>query len=169
MDVINSGSVKSVSSIPSTTSNASSRANSPTPQQQQPLDDISCFLCFGKCSYTLSTTKKNITKVSSNCFLYCSYSYGAASKSSVSSPCSNVPVSCQICKAVVFKYFMINHMKDKHGEENYDLKLDKNELMNLYNFKFKINKKRIGKYLVDKEKKKKKRKIIKIMVKMNEF
>jgi len=53
------------------------------------------------------------------CLIKPSFSYGVASESSRSSPCSNVPIACPLCPAkdtpAVWKYNMKYHMQKMHS------------------------------------------------------
>ncbi|KAF8170125.1 hypothetical protein BJ912DRAFT_837309, partial [Pholiota molesta] len=56
-------------------------------------------------------------KKSQGCQINTTYSYGVASESTKSLPCSNVPISCPKCKKkdpAVWQYFLKNHFEEKH-------------------------------------------------------
>jgi len=58
-----------------------------------------------------------VNSKTSRCANMISFSYGVASMSSESSPCSNVPVKCSLCPndgPAVWRYSMKQHIKEAH-------------------------------------------------------
>lgn len=56
-------------------------------------------------------------RTSKGCLIKMNYSYGIAAKSTASSPCSNMPIHCQICPKTdpaIWKYFIKVHFEEKH-------------------------------------------------------
>jgi hypothetical protein len=88
--------------------------------------DILCGLCLRPsplCQFFLTKGKGangNIrvnSETSRGCLVEMNYSYRIAAESSVSSPCSNVLISCPVClksEPAIWRYFMKGHFKDKH-------------------------------------------------------
>ena len=54
--------------------------------------------------------------ISSNCEYKVKFSLKAAEKSSKSSPCTNRPVNCHLCKVVKWSYNMLGHMRKEHSD-----------------------------------------------------
>ena len=55
--------------------------------------------------------------LSRGCLVKVKYAYHVASKSTASSPCSNVPIQCPLCPnadPVVWRYFMKTHFREVH-------------------------------------------------------
>ena len=60
-------------------------------------------------------SKKVTTNAKSDtCVSFYNFSYGPAIKYSASSPCTNVPVKCDHCEKVVFRYSLRSHYASKH-------------------------------------------------------
>ena len=54
--------------------------------------------------------------ISSNCEYKDKFSLKAAEKSSKSSPCTNRPLNCRLCKVVKWSYSMLGHMRKEHSD-----------------------------------------------------
>ena len=55
--------------------------------------------------------------ISKGCLMKLKYSYGVASESTTSSPCSNVPIHCPLCPKsdpAIWRYFFKVHFQQKH-------------------------------------------------------
>jgi len=56
-------------------------------------------------------------KASRGCLMTLNYSYSIAATSTSSSPCSNVPMCCELCSKsdpAIWRYFMKTHFQEKH-------------------------------------------------------
>jgi hypothetical protein len=85
-----------------------------------------CGLCLHPshmCQFYLAKGKgtngnlKINQKMSKGCLIKMKYSYGIASESTTSSPCSNVPIHCPVCPkadSTIWKYFMKVHFEERH-------------------------------------------------------
>ena len=73
-------------------------------------------MCGSGCGKTASQV------VSSNCDYKVKFSLKSAEKFTKSSPCTNRPVICSLCKTktVNWSYNMYLHMKEKHGDYSPD-------------------------------------------------
>ncbi|KAF8816845.1 hypothetical protein BYT27DRAFT_7067843, partial [Phlegmacium glaucopus] len=75
-----------------------------------------CQLYLAKSKGVNRKTRIN-QKASKSCLIKMNYSYSIAAESSMSSPCSNVPVHCPICpkaNPAIWKYFMKVHFEEWH-------------------------------------------------------
>ena len=94
----------------------------PAVLQSMPL----CGLCLRPaplCQFFLAKGKGangNIRidqKASRGCLMTLNYSYSVAAVSTASSPCSNVPMHCELCSKsdpAIWRYFMKAHFQEKH-------------------------------------------------------
>ena len=72
------------------------------------------FLKKGRGMHASLTVNQAVSK---GCLIKLKYSYGVASKSTASSPCSNVPIHCPLCPksdTVTWRYFFKVHFQQKH-------------------------------------------------------
>ena len=72
------------------------------------------FLKKGKGAHASLTINQAASK---GCLIKLKYSYGIASESTTSSPCSNVPIHCPLCPkldAAIWRYFFKVHFQQKH-------------------------------------------------------
>ncbi|OSD00270.1 hypothetical protein PYCCODRAFT_1479355 [Trametes coccinea BRFM310] len=84
-----------------------------------------CGFCGREDTCITHLSKKNGTnKISSSCrYHYASMSYSAAAKSTVTTPCTNVPIHCPLCPrtssgsaATIWKYNTVSHLISTHVE-----------------------------------------------------
>lgn len=108
-----------------------------------------CGLCLHPaplCQFFLKKGKgaKRTLKIdkSMGCPIKPSFSYGVASESSASSPCSNVPIACPLCPEkdvpAIWKYNMKDHIRKVHNaatlsNHEYLWKLSDFEIMEMKN------------------------------------
>jgi hypothetical protein len=72
------------------------------------------FLKKGRGAHASLTVNQAVSK---GCLIKLKYSYGVASESTASSPCSNVPIHCPLCPksdAAIWRYFFKVHFQQKH-------------------------------------------------------
>lgn len=107
----------------------------------QPTKTEACGFCGDVCEDADSTlcytclvpgSNPTILKIDSKCSNARSMQYGSAHISSQSSPCTNRPVSCSICKSrpkttrsYVWSYHFLDHMQTCHPEQFIDASLIK--------------------------------------------
>ena len=65
------------------------------------------------CSTSLTTTGSK-RQIDSDCQLHYAFKYGSAQKSTKSTPCTNVPITCPHCSETVWKYNAVCHVTLRH-------------------------------------------------------
>ena len=82
-----------------------------------------CGFCGGLgCSIDLAVSSgKGFFKALSDCKYNFAFSLKAASKISKTSPCTNRPIECSICKRVYWSYNMMCHYKISHPNIDYPI------------------------------------------------
>ena len=83
-------------------------------------NEINCFtcgFCGGNtgCSIALKKTSHRTFVPDSNCKIFKKFSLASAKTSTSSSPCTNRPVVCSICKVVYWSYSLNKHYEQKHS------------------------------------------------------
>ena len=63
----------------------------------------------------------------SNCPYKVKFSLKAAEKCTKSSPCTNRPVKCNFCNAIVWLYHLIEHHKNFHSDQESPLDISNEE------------------------------------------
>ena len=93
------------------------------------VSSLACGYC-GSFEWLLYRTEKTTHKTiipASNCKLYIKFSLKSALTSRERTPCSNRPVSCQLCKNVYWSYALQDHYTAVHTGETYPLVISDEE------------------------------------------
>ncbi|KAJ7254251.1 hypothetical protein C8J57DRAFT_1076384, partial [Mycena rebaudengoi] len=75
-----------------------------------------CGFCGGSMTNNSCTIGIQSGKASSSCLDAYPFMVSAASNSSTSKPCTNVPIRCVLCDDIHWKYNMEQHLKERHPQ-----------------------------------------------------